>query len=858
MRISTISFLGDVLSVCPTSEYLFYALGPFVHVIKRKPNNIKEKESNKQGKHSEFDFTQFQERVWTFPHRIHGLAVFDMKGWELYESVEIIISEKWNERQIEEENRRKSIREFDLNGKIVPTLYMKDSLRLLVAHGGRYVRVFAWLGRLVPVCLLVNRVWVWDVLIEQVCNLTQEQVLLSKGRRSFQMIVGCGDNTVEIFSVVESKQGSWIFQVEWKKRIVCEKNVQLYCMRLKKMNDGNVIIVAGSVLNIILFWKFGLNDEQTGHSLVLAYTTGQQGACIDVAWTSNFNYLASISDDRAIRIWSIGWNCMNVKLVSTSFGHTSRIWSVKILEVLNETPLVLTAGEDGTVKVWTLFNGCLLYSWKYSDSSVRSLGVGSPELMCDYFAVGAADSSVKTMTVEYLLAKSRQKSFEFFSNSTSGLNTVVLPFKNLEIRMAIILKFNEYLAVMKDGSIFRVQIKEDRWNPLISSMNFLISSFVISKSRDYMIVGSTQGGITILQLNSPAFPLHFTHGMKNITFLDCYEIGSLVFIFSSDALGFCKLWRFSHKENVQNCCNFELTLSRPFSAATVVFFNNDNGKLILQNCSDKQPSDSIKFSVLIGDQCGRVHIFQSGVEAIFSKVQNVHHQKLCQIRFCEQTKKLWTLGHDGFLKRSSLQFDQFGVCGIEIEKEISLPEFKPANFFISNCLHKTRILVAGFENSFFKLVDVDDGIELVSLPCSSRKQHHFDVFQNHNNFDFAFACVQKDRFHFFEMNLSPPVDVIARPFHGRQTSCQLFFSQFSNTKGNWLFTSSDDGCIKVSFSLLYLFNQLLSVKESGDFSLVASLDVYHEDMIRCMAISSSKSENGAFLFSSGLFSYRLN
>ncbi|MBX9252810.1 AAA-like domain-containing protein [Desmonostoc muscorum CCALA 125] len=71
---------------------------------------------------------------------------------------------------------------------------------------------------------------------------------------------------------------------------------------------------------------------------------GHNSAVIDVAFSPNGEFIASVSEDRTAKLWS-----PDGKLLHTLGGHDSGIWSVALS---NDSQTIATGSNDGMIKLW--------------------------------------------------------------------------------------------------------------------------------------------------------------------------------------------------------------------------------------------------------------------------------------------------------------------------------------------------------------------------------------------------------------------------------------------------------------------------------------------------------------------------
>ena len=134
--------------------------------------------------------------------------------------------------------------------------------------------------------------------------------------------------------------------------------------------EGQALTLAsGNVFGKVTLWDFpfdvklnskGAKDAPTKTSAKMTLL-GHEGVIFRIKWSPDKKYVATVADDRTIRIWDIslahntnGNSAPHNREIFVGWGHISRIWDVAFVQ--GEQPyssvLVASASEDGTVKIW--------------------------------------------------------------------------------------------------------------------------------------------------------------------------------------------------------------------------------------------------------------------------------------------------------------------------------------------------------------------------------------------------------------------------------------------------------------------------------------------------------------------------
>jgi len=250
--------------------------------------------------------------------------------------------------------------------------------------------------------------WIWDV---RCYGSSSSRKLVEGGKNDMQqqrmLLVGLAHNTVQVWSVVEEtaaatpapEPSSAINAHHGKRTRIRARPVRTiqgttrsisYCIDLwlappasaaaaaPQTTTITTTIAVGTVTNEILVWSLSgadfvsENDNNNSTTASVETTTrrrnpehrlrGHKGVIHAVRFHGSGRWLASTSDDRSVRLWETtgeGW-----VLKWTAWGHTARGWDVAFAsssalstlvnaDVHRGGPgLILSTGEDGTMRVW--------------------------------------------------------------------------------------------------------------------------------------------------------------------------------------------------------------------------------------------------------------------------------------------------------------------------------------------------------------------------------------------------------------------------------------------------------------------------------------------------------------------------
>jgi WD40 repeat protein len=76
----------------------------------------------------------------------------------------------------------------------------------------------------------------------------------------------------------------------------------------------------------------------------IAELTGHEGVIFRIVFNGDFSMLASVSDDRTVRVWDM----KSGSQLFAGWGHICRLWDVSFYGQHE----IITTGEDGVMKIW--------------------------------------------------------------------------------------------------------------------------------------------------------------------------------------------------------------------------------------------------------------------------------------------------------------------------------------------------------------------------------------------------------------------------------------------------------------------------------------------------------------------------
>ncbi|QDZ22326.1 WD40 repeat domain-containing protein [Chloropicon primus] len=226
--------------------------------------------------------------------------------------------------------------------------------RYLIAHGEQYAKVYRLDAGEELFCL---------ARIGPLAHWIMDAVFLPRAAGSGALVrvaLGLSDNSVVVVDVGEGS-------AETCGKFVCSRSYLLYSMKIFcSRGEGLVYAAAGTIFNSVLVWVFplpgagGRQDKEVISCFPRLNFVGHQGSILKLCWSGSGDMLASCSDDRTARVWSLASlkmdaakraskECETLEAEKVIYGHGSRLWDCLFS---GDSEMLVTASEDCTCKFW--------------------------------------------------------------------------------------------------------------------------------------------------------------------------------------------------------------------------------------------------------------------------------------------------------------------------------------------------------------------------------------------------------------------------------------------------------------------------------------------------------------------------
>lgn len=643
------------------------------------------------------------------------------------------------------------------------------------------------------------------------------------------LAVGLSDNAVQLWDLKDK-----ICLSEYH----CSVPALLYSMELDWKQEGKIVhVISGTAFCTILCWKIELisSPQQCCHALELR---GHEGSIHRLRWIEVDKQLVSASDDRTLRIWDLELiRCRNVAhnshdgaCIAILYGHTGRIWDVDI-----QGSILASASEDGTVRLWSRFNGSVIGVLK------AHLGRGAWRCAMDLQQAsvfsGGADASVKYWDVQELInakdsvelgrldcsnAVSRQgvqhivhSGIEKDGHPMADSSSEYIRCMHVPDKSRVFLGTNRGKVVslglqLGEAELFpNAAVDPTEMSPSVMSLHALHCN---NKSLWLVAAGNIEGGVTLSIFNGGDclrncnWTAHAQNRVLTVKIFECTLKGNSTYlVMSLDACGGACLWNTGTDLSLAQPPKLLLRLSNPFG--------------VRYTCGDlSSPFDALVF----GDQKGNVVFYQLHTDIMAQHPESTAISLRCQhskgaivtaqfIQEQDGVANFFTTGHDGTIR--------FYTQHIGAEKSISCYGVQRASD-ISMVLNYCTVrggdrIVAGFHARDFVVYNVSQNSEIFRKPCGGwrRPVSFLCTDSGENELAICFCFVTNGQIHTY-LKMSPFQSkdcsvlvngaALCTAYHGKEIHSSSFIPF---THCPILITGAEDGLLRTLHQVNSLNNQ---------------------------------------------------
>lgn len=572
---------------------------------------------------------------------------------------------------------------------------------------------------------------------------------------------------------------------EFVDKIHCDEKSILYSGSIRILDDGRILIAAGTVMTGVIVWD--LNTKTILYNL-----KEHEGSIFGVEIDETGNYLISCSDDRSVKLYN--FNTGNV--LATGWGHASRIWQLKFFKDQSSIK-ILSAGEDCTLRYWKyepeneLLIQTALHENAHSGKHIWSADIDDTDLLLS--VTGGADGRIrlhdlqlKKSHAEYSIELIESQASVKFEKKETINQLIELPTIGLNV---ILTSRGKILVLVQEANTFyEVDLEEKEREVFI---NFgIMKAF---KEIDTVVICSRKGDLLFLE---------FSKVVKQPTKLwirDEYLSGSMVtnmLIESNNDIYYVMLdspnpkipfilYQLKYSNSIQLIKTQKLVQPNQSFTTTTMILDKANNWLIFGSryvsmavYDLNHESESVELKLLSkkispGDAITSVSIINSKIDLVtlLITVRDGVYMIL-------QLSKL----EDGFLK-------------FEIVHQNKLSRgFVEGGYFDGNDL-----ILIGFRSSSFYIWNETKQIELASELCGG-SHRLWELFRYGNNSNFKFAYIKKSYLHISSFNErfhNQDYGLINAGTHGREIR-DVTISPVIKNNSRYLMTASEDTTVRLS------------------------------------------------------------
>ncbi|KAK8810642.1 hypothetical protein WA158_007217 [Blastocystis sp. Blastoise] len=301
--------------------------------------------------------------------------------------------------------------------------------------------------------------WIWDILIDQAYYNEETQKY-----EKLSLIIGTAHNNIIYWDCIHRIRTNAIYGIN---RCI------LYSLSLFRTKD-DIYVASGTVFNSVLIWSV----KNPSQLITLKHHTG---VIFKVRWSLYGDYLLSVSDDRTVCLYKYNLSSStsfnnnkelneentiilskdSYSLLWKSYGHMNRLW-----DCIFTNKYIVTCSEDCTLRVWNINGECIMifgghkgkHIWSIAYNPIHDIVLsGGNDGSLKVWYLGNIDSSNSTIESECILPTLQGKEKEYNWRDS----------KSECIRGTGISEDGQYIYVASNwGYIWSYQVNTQEWKEL--------------------------------------------------------------------------------------------------------------------------------------------------------------------------------------------------------------------------------------------------------------------------------------------------------------------------------------------------------------------------------------------------------
>ncbi|KAI8321082.1 WD40 repeat-like protein [Martensiomyces pterosporus] len=286
----------------------------------------------------------------------------------------------------------------------------------------------------------------------------------------------------------------------------CEEHCILYSAAFHGETLADLVVASGTVFNQVLIWhavavssgEMCLNPAKAGQPdrVILHRLRGHDGVIFCVRISHDGQEVASVSDDRTMRLWRL--HPSGPDSAAVLYGHQARIWSCLVLD-----RFLISCSEDGTCRVWERRGDRIaaLDVWSQCKKNVWSIAVNPSG---SSVVSGGSDGSIRMWSLQSAVGK-RVESDDMLTPLEPPSPDMYLPSdcgarsSNEHIRGFALTGWDSAVVAMDSGCVLLHDLELGTWTTLYHSPCLAGYSMVATLPiGELAAVGTLDGSVVLV------------------------------------------------------------------------------------------------------------------------------------------------------------------------------------------------------------------------------------------------------------------------------------------------------------------------------------------------------------------------